>query len=30
MRRGPDAIGKRLMCRTAGKVTGQWLGRWIR
>jgi hypothetical protein len=30
VRRGPEAAGKRLMRRAAGKVTGRMLGRWFR
>jgi hypothetical protein len=30
VRRGPEAVGKRLVRRAAGKVTGRMLGRWFR
>ena len=30
VRRGPDAIGKRLMRRAAGKMTGRMLGKLFR
>jgi hypothetical protein len=30
VRRGPEAIGKRLMRRAAGRVTGRLLGKWFR
>jgi hypothetical protein len=30
VRRGPEAMGKRLMRRAAGKSTGRMLGKWFR
>jgi hypothetical protein len=30
VQRGPEAMGKRLMRRAAGKVTGRMLWRWFR
>jgi hypothetical protein len=30
VRRGPEAMVKRLARRQAGKITGRWLGRWFR
>jgi hypothetical protein len=30
MRRRPEAVGRRLMRRAAGKITGRILGRWFR
>jgi hypothetical protein len=30
IRRGPEAVGKRLLRRQAGRITARMLGKWFR